>query len=135
MQLEQLEKVIGELQLHGDISVERVDSGDPIRVRLAFGGTKRSQRVEIAPWNRHLVVRSKVCKHAELGRGDPLAWTLTENATSGLGAVVVRGAYVWVEMALLADHVDEPELALAIEAVGREADHLEAKTTEGFDRF
>ena len=60
---------------------------------------------------------------------------LTENAGSGLGAIVVRGRSVWIEMVLLADYVDRPELALAIEAVGLEADRLEAKMSEGRDRY
>ena len=131
----QLEQRVPKLCFRGPVSVQQVSGGDPLKVQLAVGTAGRSQRVEIARRDRYLVVRSKVCRHTELSQGDPLVWALTENATAGLGAVVVRGAYIWVEMALLADHVHDPELALAIEAVGLEADHLEAKATEGFNRF
>ena len=135
MQLDQIRKVIPSLRFGGPVKVETIEGGDPVKVSLSIGGGGRSQSVEITRWEPYLVVRSKVCKHDDLDKDHPLLWTLTENATSGLGAVVVHGAYLWVEMALLADHVDKPELALAIEAVALEADQLEAKATFGYDRF
>jgi len=135
MEYGEVEQRIPGLRFRGPVCVQRVEGGDPVKVQLAVGQAGRSQRVDITRWDPYLVVRSRVCKHTELDAGDPLVWTLTENATAGLGAVVVRGAYIWVEMALLADHVHDPELALAIEAIALEADQLEAKATEGFNRF
>ena len=123
------------LQLTGPVRVRNVSESKTVRVDVVIGESERKQRLDLSIANVYLVVRSRVCKVEELGDHDPLEWTLTENATAGLGSVVARGAYLWVEMALLADHVDAEELALAVEAVGLEADQLEAKTTEGRDRF
>jgi hypothetical protein len=128
------ERILG-LHFRGPVEVQHVAGNESVCARLAIGEAGRTQNVEIRQQDRYLVVRSKVCKYSELNEGDPLIWTLTENASTGLGAVVVHGAYVWIEMALLADHVHDPELALAIEAVGLEADQLEAKATEGRNRF
>jgi len=135
MEHNQLKERIWGLRFRGPVKVRDVAGNESLCARLAIGEAGRTQSVEIRQQDPYLVVRSKVCKYSELNEGDPLIWMLTENAATGLGAVVVHGAYVWVEMALLADHLHDPELALAVEAVGLEADQLEAKATEGRNRF
>ena len=136
MELDELEKLIPTLRFGGRVPVRSVGGTEPLNVTLGIGDGGRGQKLEITSrWTPYVVIRSKVCAVDDLPGDDPLSWMLTENAGSGLGAIVVRGRSVWIEMVLLADYVDRPELALAIEAVGLEADRLEAKMSEGRDRY
>lgn len=136
METAKIEQAIPRLTFGGPVRVQSVEEGEPLRVVLGIGHGGRGQTVEISTRREpHLVVRSKICRLADLPEGDSLLWTLTENAGAGLAALVIDSPFIWAEMALLAAHVDEPELALAIEAVALEADRLEAKMGWGEDRF
>ena len=124
------------LKLGGALKVRKISTGRTLSVWFDLIGSGRRQRVFLRMEGPHLVLRSRIGKLDEVDLADDAdLWILRENAVDGLGAVVRQGSYLCLEISLLFDHMEDDELALALEAVAVEADALEAKVWEGGDYY